>query len=184
MAAAPTISSVDSRVMTCCLYNRRAQHSNLKCVFYIFLVSYSYWVSLRIRINILPINRWELKLWLLLPAYSESAKFQRNAVSVPPPTLATEICKAGIKMKFVKQRVVSKSVKRGQLLFYHLLNSVAKSGLFFARFQNAQGHLQKNSSQLFAENSMSWRQLKMLRKNSRNFQGYSIKIWPFKLSYS
>ena len=81
-----------------------------------------------------------------MPAYSESAKFQRNAVSVPPPTLATEICKAGIKMKFVKQRVVSKSVKRGQLLFYHLLNSVAKSGLFFARFQKAQGHLQKTQA--------------------------------------
>ena len=46
------------------------------------------------------------------------------------------------------------------------------SGLFFAHFQKTQGHLQKNSSQLFAENSMSWRQLKMLRKKTQGiFKG-------------
>ena len=45
-------------------------------------------------------------------------------------------------------------------------------GLFFARFQKTQGHLQKNSSQLFAENSMSWRQLMMLRKKTQGiFKG-------------
>ena len=51
-----------------------------------------------------------------------------------------------------------------------------KSGLFFARFQKTQGHLQKNSSQLFAENSMPWRQLILLQKKTQGIFQKNSKI--------
>ena len=56
--------------------------------------------------------------------------------------------------------------------FFLLRSGAVNTGLFFARFQKTLGNLLKNSSQLFAENSMSWRQLKMLRKKTQGiFKG-------------
>ena len=84
--------------------------------------------------------------------YQEKSYFEKIGLLLPPSPWQ-------VKSPSNHNEFVSKAIFEGKTI----------PGLFFAHFQKTQGHLQKNSSPIFSENSILWRQLIMLGKKLNEF---------------